>query len=368
MGFLSGLGNIIAGIGGAVAAGAAGRGSSQGGFVAPNYNGMINQMAAQQLAARQAEINRAKDEAINNYTQQIGKADSMYQPIRNQAAVTGAKNAQLLKEQMASQGLFNSGDNVSAQLQNRNQTATAVNQSNLQQQDYVNKLQNAIEQVRQNANYESAAAVAQTEAQKMQSLLNQANQDRQYNYQLNRDKIGDERYKQQFDYQKSRDTANDQWRNKTFDYQSARDKLNDLFREKDWNRQGIWHDADMQFREKDWNRQGQWHQDDVNYRNQQLALSKARASSTSSSGYGTNAQNSRANALWNNVNGIIKSNGTDGLIEARQYLMDNKSDISSAVGKKNFELVQDAVGKALVKQNQKEFNLMKRAQAFGYTR
>ena len=124
----------------------------------------------------------------------------------------------------------------------------------------------------------------------------------------------------------------------------------------------------MQFREKDWNRQGQWHQGDVNYRNQQLAVSKARASSTSSSGYGTNAQNSRANTLWDNVNGIIKSNGTDGLIEARQYLMDNKSDISSAVGKKNFELVQDAVGKALVKQNQKEFNLMKRAQAFGYTR
>jgi hypothetical protein len=141
---------------------------------------MIQQQAAQATAAKLAAIQKAKEQAINGYNEQIASTPAQYQPLRNQAAVNKETSLLANKEQMASTGRFFSGDNLTEQGKINNQFAGDVNSANMQQQAFIDKLKNAIAQVNENSAYDSAQAVADSEASKLSALINQANSDREY--------------------------------------------------------------------------------------------------------------------------------------------------------------------------------------------
>lgn len=174
----------------------------------PSTADMIKQQYDQALASRTATINKARDESINGYNQQIQGADGQYQPLRNDASYQGSKSLQGLKETMAQQGLFNSGDNLTGQMNINNNTASNINSLNTQQQDYINKLNQSIAQARANADADIASATADTTSQKLNALVNQANADRTFDYQKGRDTISDNRYNTEYADSRA-DRAND---------------------------------------------------------------------------------------------------------------------------------------------------------------
>lgn len=146
-------------------------------------NDYINQQYQQALQAKAAALQKARDTAINGYNAQIDALPSQYQPLRNQASLTGAQNSRAINETMAAQGNWRSGANQTAQTANNASTANNIASYNQAQQQAVDKLKQAIAQA--NTDYESgmAGATADNEAQRLAALLNQANADRGYNLQ-----------------------------------------------------------------------------------------------------------------------------------------------------------------------------------------
>lgn len=147
-----------------------------------DIQGMIDKLSQASLAAKQASIDKAMNDSVNSYNQQIDAAPQSYQPMRNQASLQGEQNLQAIKEQQAAAGNWRSGGNESAQTAARAATSNQIAGYNQQQQDYVNKLKQAIEQVKTNAGYDSTQALNDTEASKLSNQINQANTDRTYDY------------------------------------------------------------------------------------------------------------------------------------------------------------------------------------------
>lgn len=146
-------------------------------------SGMISSQADQALASRVAALAKARDTAIGGYTAQQEALPGQYQPLRDQASFQGAKGVNTINEQTAGTGQFNSGANVTAQTTNATNTASNVNGLNVQQQDEVNKLQQAITQAQANYGYDLASATGDVNSQKMAALIAQANSDRGFGLQ-----------------------------------------------------------------------------------------------------------------------------------------------------------------------------------------
>jgi hypothetical protein len=180
-----------------------------------NNNDLIAQQYSQSLAAKASALQKARDTAVNQYNGQINELPNQYQPLRNQASLTGEQNSRAINEQMAAQGNWRSGANQTAQTANSASTANNIASSNLAQQQAVDKLKQAIAQA--NVDYETgvAGATADTEAQRIAALINQLNADR--NYQLQQQQLAnsqtnsDRSYQlqqQQFEHGVSQDTFN----------------------------------------------------------------------------------------------------------------------------------------------------------------
>lgn len=210
-----------------------------------NPRSLIEQQAQQQMSAQAAAIQAARDRQVSDYNAQIAEAPQRYQPLRNEASYAGAKNLQAAKEVMAAQGAYNSGDNVSAQIQTNTATQNDITSLSRDEQNLVNQLKRAISDANSAADVQTLQSNAEINAQKLQALLNQTNADRsygldvagltgtfngqrtlagqqldtqnqqwdkQFGYQQQRDKVQDNQWQQSFDYQKQRDTVKDtQW-------------------------------------------------------------------------------------------------------------------------------------------------------------
>jgi len=139
---------------------------------------MINQQSQAALAAKAAALAKARDTAVNGYNQQVDALPGQYQPLRNQASLQGEQNSRAITEQQASQGNWRSGANQTAQTANGASTANQIGGYNLQQQDAVNKLKQAIAQTQADYGYNMAGATADTESQRLAALISQSNTDK----------------------------------------------------------------------------------------------------------------------------------------------------------------------------------------------
>lgn len=109
-------------------------------------------------------INSMYDTQKNNvglyYQTGIDQAKQQYAGLRNQASVADQQNLNKLKEAMAQQGLFNSGDNITGQTAVNNQYANDLSGYNSQEQNYYNDVNNQIAQKK-----------AEYDAQKAQAMM-----------------------------------------------------------------------------------------------------------------------------------------------------------------------------------------------------
>lgn len=260
-----------------------------------NMTGKINSLYDAQQSAQLQALRNAREAATAQYQRSIDTSDRQYAPLRDQAEQYGQKSLLANRELMAQQGLFNSGDNVTAQARINNQTASNINQLNAQKSQYVNDIQFQINQLKANGVKEDANLIQQLEAQKAQALLNlnYAADDRSFKlYDINNQATQQNYQNQMTNYNALLNSANMQhgWNQDDIQNQQWEKNYNLQDRNSQWEN-SRWA-QDFTERNKQWqqefDRQGAWH-------DQAQALAAARAAS-GGSGRGGGRSSSRGSS------------------------------------------------------------------------
>lgn len=230
-----------------------------------NYNQMLDQSLQQQndIVNKQTQmqvdsLGRQKEQIDREATQQNR---AIYQDYKKNSNPFGQQ-----AENLAGQGLANSGyaettqarmyntyqNNITATLNNARQLKADVDFQIQQarQTGDITLAQNALQLYNQrmqllSQEYDMRNNREQFLYQKKQDALAQRNwqtefdynrsvADRNYNYQISRDKVSDEQWLKNYNYQKNRDKVSDKQWNKTFNYQKSRDKVSDTHWEKEY--------------------------------------------------------------------------------------------------------------------------------------
>lgn len=186
----------------------------------------INNMYDKLKAAQQAQVAAQRDKQIEGLRRQLADQLPQYQTQRAQADVGQEQNMNRLREYMAGQGAFNSGDNLSRASNIMTNRANAVNQINGNENAYTISNQNAMNDAESAYNAAVNQYNAQYDAQKAQALMDLASKMRDEDMQSKRDAQAQSNWQNQFDYTKTRDTSNDAFRDKQFDYNKNIDDRN----------------------------------------------------------------------------------------------------------------------------------------------
>lgn len=201
------------------------------------------QLYAQNLAAQRD----AQSEALRQ----------QYEQVRRAAIINSAKNSLGVEEALAAKGLGRGASNavssgmgetsrISAQvaLNNNLSNAYLAEQQALQelQNQYNNNFTQFTSDYLDRMSDIDAQTISQANADKQLAVniagmnADNAYRNKSFDYQRERDEIGDTQWRESMDYQKARDnTADAQWQ-KSFDYQSERDKVGDA----QWREQFDW--------------------------------------------------------------------------------------------------------------------------------
>ena len=217
-------------------------------------NDIINKQTQMQVDS----LARQKEDIDKETTQQNR---AIYQDYRKATNPFGQQ-----AENLAGQGLANSGyaettqsrlyntyqNNITSTLNNARQLKSDVDFQIQQarQTGDITLAQNQLELYKQklqllSQEYDLRNNREQFLYQKSQDALAQSNwqqefdyqktqNDRNYDYQLSRDKVADDQWLKNYNYQKSRDKVSDKQWKKTFDYQKSRDKVSDSHWEKEY--------------------------------------------------------------------------------------------------------------------------------------
>lgn len=213
--------------------------------------------------AREAAQNAARQRMEANI-QQIEYNRPLYNQQYDALARQNYQGYMSSKEQLAnelaSQGLYNSGYSDSAKVAQ----ATAYRElQNQNEQERLRRLAELDQQIAQ-ARLNGDADLNDLEAEYAQLLQEQANKDRAFAYQKERDAIEDDRYNQKWQYQLDRDKVDDDRYNQKWQYQLDRDKVDDDRYNQKWN-YNVDQDA------KDW----AWKERQFAYQREQDAIANA---------------------------------------------------------------------------------------------
>ena len=212
------------------------------------------QEAAQKAARQRMEANIQQIEYNRPlYNQQ-------YDALARQNYQGYMSSKEQLANELASQGLYNSGYSDSAKVA---QTTAYRELQNQNEQERLRRLAELDQQIAQ-ARLNGAADLNDLEAEYAQLLQEQANKDRAFAYQKERDAIEDNQYNQKWQYQLDRDKIDDDRYNQKWQYQLDRDKVDDDRYNQKWN-YNVDQDA------KDW----AWKERQFAYQREQDALSNA---------------------------------------------------------------------------------------------
>ena len=212
------------------------------------------QEAAQNAARQRMEANIQQIEYNRPlYNQQ-------YDALARQNYQGYMSSKEQLANELASQGLYNSGYSDSAKVA---QTTAYRELQNQNEQERLRRLAELDQQIAQ-ARLNGDADLNDLEAEYAQLLQEQANKDRAFAYQKERDAIEDNQYNQKWQYQLDRDKIDDDRYNQKWQYQLDRDKVDDDRYNQKWN-YNVDQDA------KDW----AWKERQFAYQREQDALSNA---------------------------------------------------------------------------------------------
>lgn len=239
-----------------------------------DYQQWIAQQQAQnnQQPAQQANYLQQAKEAAQNAARQRMEANIQQieynRPLYNQQYDALARqnyqgymsSKEQLANELASQGLYNSGYSDSAKVA---QTTAYRELQNQNEQERLRRLAELDQQIAQ-ARLNGDADLNDLEAEYAQLLQEQANKDRAFAYQKERDAIEDNRYNQKWQYQLDRDKVDDDRYNQKWQYQLDRDKVDDDRYNQKWN-YNVDQDA------KDW----AWKERQFAYQREQDAIANA---------------------------------------------------------------------------------------------
>ena len=239
-----------------------------------DYQQWLAQQQAQNnpQPAQQANYLQQAQEAAQNAARQRMEANIQQieynRPLYNQQYDALARqnyqgymsSKEQLANELASQGLYNSGYSDSAKVA---QTTAYRERQNQNEQERLRRLAELDQQIAQ-ARLNGDADLNDLEAEYAQLLQEQANKDRAFAYQKERDAIADNQYNQKWQYQLDRDKVDDDRYNQKWQYQLDRDKVDDDRYNQKWN-YNVDQDA------KDW----AWKERQFAYQREQDALSNA---------------------------------------------------------------------------------------------
>ena len=212
------------------------------------------QEAAQKAARQRMEANIQQIEYNRPlYNQQ-------YDALARQNYQGYISSKEQLANELASQGLYNSGYSDSAKVAQ----ATAYRErQNQNEQERLRRLAELDQQIAQ-ARLNGDADLNDLEAEYAQLLQEQANKDRAFAYQKERDAIADNQYNQKWQYQLDRDKVDDDRYNQKWQYQLDRDKVDDDRYNQKW-------DYNVDQDAKDW----AWKERQFAYQREQDAIANA---------------------------------------------------------------------------------------------
>ena len=239
-----------------------------------DYQQWLAQQQAQnnQQPAQQVNYLQQSKEAAQNAARQRMEANIQQieynRPLYNQQYDALARqnyqgymsSKEQLANELASQGLYNSGYSDSAKVA---QTTAYRELQNQNEQERLRRLAELDQQIAQ-ARLNGDADLNDLEAEYAQLLQEQANKDRAFAYQKERDAIEDNRYNQKWQYQLDRDKVDDDRYNQKWQYQLDRDKVDDDRYNQKWN-YNVDQDA------KDW----AWKERQFAYQREQDAIANA---------------------------------------------------------------------------------------------
>lgn len=299
------------------------------------------QEAAQNAARQRMEANIQQIEYNRPlYNQQ-------YDALARQNYQGYISSKEQLANELASQGLYNSGYSDSAKVA---QTTAYRELQNQNEQERLRRLAELDQQIAQ-ARLNGDADLNDLEAEYAQLLQEQANKDRAFAYQKERDAIEDDRYNQKWQYQLDRDKVDDDRYNQKWQYQLDRDKVDDDRYNQKWN-YNVDQDA------KDW----AWKERQFAYQREQDAIdnaikqAKLYASGSKSGGglSGASAQYAAQLAetdpltyeeIIGFANQVIQNAEKQGYSTAQvlSLLRDNEQLVTNLYGKDGYALYRDSV-------------------------
>ena len=139
----------------------------------------INAMYDELYKKKQSELEKAKNNSLNELNQQKADGEVEYYNEKNKSSLANAKSTQAIRDYMARNNLLNSGENADAILRNRTDYANDIGRINSDHRQFNNNIEREKSKLNSDYNYDIATAKSDYEAQKQKALLDYQMQQQQ---------------------------------------------------------------------------------------------------------------------------------------------------------------------------------------------
>lgn len=131
----------------------------------------INAMYDELYKKKQSELEKAKNNSLNELNQQKTDGEVEYYNEKNKSSLANQKNTQAIRDYMARNNLLNSGENADAILRNRTDYANDIGRINSDHRQFNNNIERQKSKLNSDYNYDIATAKSDYEAQKQKALM-----------------------------------------------------------------------------------------------------------------------------------------------------------------------------------------------------
>ena len=131
----------------------------------------INAMYDELYKKKQSELEKAKNNSLNELNQQKADGEVEYYNEKNKSSLANQKNTQAIRDYMARNNLLNSGENADAILRNRTDYANDIGRINSDHRNFNNNIERQKSKLNSDYNYDIATAKSDYEAQKQKALM-----------------------------------------------------------------------------------------------------------------------------------------------------------------------------------------------------
>ena len=118
----------------------------------------INAMYDELYKKKQSELEKAKNNSLNELKQQKADGEVEYYNEKNKSSLANQKNTQAIRDYMARNNLLNSGENADAILRNRTDYANDIGRINSDHRQFNNNIERQKSKLNSDYNYDLAVA------------------------------------------------------------------------------------------------------------------------------------------------------------------------------------------------------------------